>query len=101
MLIFGALRSSTMETSARESARVTVHDSRSAELGWKVSGSAARQVAPTNAAEARLNRADYFVAKDFTKHTNLPAHNAATMEKSDLTRSAQQGRVVQKRVVLD
>ena len=101
MLIYGALRSSTMEISDRESARVTVPDSRSAELGWKASASQARQIAPSNTAEARLNRADYFVAKDFTKHINLPAHSTATVEKSDLTHSAQQGRVVQKRVVLD
>ena len=100
MLIFGALRRSTMEITDRDSARVTVRDSRSEELGWKVSGFQARQV-EADAAEARLNIANHFVAKDFTNHVKLQAHNTATLKKSDLTPSAQQGRAVQKRVVLN
>jgi hypothetical protein len=100
MLIFGALRRSTMEITDRDSARVTVRDSRSEELGWKVSGFQARQV-EADAAEARLNIANHFVAKDFTNHIKVQAHNSATMKKSDLTPSAQQGRAVQKRVVLN
>ena len=101
MLIFGALRPSTIETTDRDSAQVTVRDSRSEELGWRVSGSQARQVEAANAAEARLNIAHHFVAKDFTNHINLRAHNTATMKKSDLIPSAEQGRVIQKRVVLN
>jgi hypothetical protein len=101
MLIFGALRPSTLETTDRDSARVTVRDSRSAEFGRKLSGSQARHVEAAIAAKARLKMADHFVAKDFTNDSNSQAHNTATLEKSDLTRSAQQGRVVQKRVVLN
>ena len=97
MLIFGALRRSTVEIADHDSAPVTVRDSRSEELGRKVSGFQARQVE----ADARLNIANHFVAKDFTNHVKLQAHNVATLKKSDLTPSAQQDRAVQKRVVLN
>lgn len=100
MLIFGALRHSTMEIADRDSAQVTVRDSRSEELGRKVSGFQLRQV-EADAAEAPLNMASHFVAKDFTNHVKLQAHNPAAMKKSALTPSAQQGRAVQKRVVLN
>jgi hypothetical protein len=100
MLIFGALRRSTLEMPDHDSAPVTVGDSRSEELGRKVSGFQARQV-EADPAEARLNIANHFVAKDFTNHVKLQAHNTATLKKSDLTPSAQQGRAVQKRVVLN
>jgi hypothetical protein len=100
MLLFGVLRRSTMEIPDRDSARVTVRDSRSEELGRTGSGFQVRRVGADAAAEARLNITNHFVAKNFTNHIKLQAH-AATIEKSDLTPSAQKGRAVQKRVVLD
>jgi len=71
----------------------------SKELDRTVSATRSQQVGVSKTAEAQVHRSDYFVAKDFTNHSNLHAQSIATVPKSLTHRGL--GIVSQKRVVVN
>ena len=89
MLIFAALRPSTIEVTAGDTTQSTRLDSSSKELRGTVSGMRSQQTEVPKATEAQLRQSDYVVAKDFTKHFKLRAYRSATIQKSDLKHNAQ------------
>jgi hypothetical protein len=100
MLIFAATRPSTTDVTAGETNQSTRLDSGSKALRQTVSGTRSQQTEVPKATEAQLRQSGYFVAKDFTNHFKLHAHNIATMQNSELKRNAQ-GSVKRKRVVVN
>ena len=100
MLLFAALRPSTTEVTAGNATQSTRLGAGSEELRRTGSRTRSQRTALPKAAEAQPHRSDYFVAKDFTNHFKLHAHSIATLQKSELRRSAQ-GSVSHKRVVIN
>jgi hypothetical protein len=99
MLIFTSLRPSTTQGTVGGTTRSIMLDSSPKGLRRTVSGTRS-QPEMSKPAEVRLRQSDYFVAKDFTTHFDFHAHSIATIQKSELTRSAQ-GSVTLKRVVVN
>jgi hypothetical protein len=101
MLMFAWLRPPTNQVTAGDTMQSIAFGSSAVALPRTVSaGTRSQQSQVSNAGRAELRRSDYFVAKDFTNRVNAPAGSAATMQKSELTRTGQGG-VSNKRVVVN
>lgn len=99
MSIFASLRPSTTEVVTHELNQSTVISSPK-KLRRTISGARFEQATGSNVPEAALRESHHFAPKGFTSRVNPQARSIATVQKSEVTRSADSS-VSHIRVVVD
>lgn len=89
MVLFASLRPSTTDVTARDTTQSIIFASSPKVLRRTVSERRSQQPGVSKTVETRMGHSDYFVAKDVTNHFNLPAQSTVTVQKSELSRTAQ------------